>query len=209
MNTLLTKQCRNCNKDFQVWQATIESGKRKGKEWGVFCGRSCRNSGKFHHKYNGGIDKTVRTCKNCAKDFIITIQMTRDRPAIFCTILCANKYNRQPTKGFTISTNGYRQLYMPNHINAIGCYFPEHRYVMEQSIGRYLATGEIVHHKNRDKLDNRLENLVIMTPSEHAIEHIPDRNNAVDWTPKRRKAFGEQVKAYRKEHFWSSKKVVT
>jgi hypothetical protein len=35
----------------------------------------------------------------------------------------------------------------------------QHRYVMEQSIGRKLEPHETVHHKNGDRRDNRLENL--------------------------------------------------
>ena len=50
-----------------------------------------------------------------------------------------------------------------------------YRWVMSQHLGRPLRTDEHVHHRNRDRADDRLENLVILTPTEHAALHAADR----------------------------------
>lgn len=50
----------------------------------------------------------------------------------------------------------------------------EHRLVMEQELGRPLAHNEQVHHINRDRADNRPENLMVLSPSDHTALHWAD-----------------------------------
>jgi hypothetical protein len=46
-----------------------------------------------------------------------------------------------------------------------------HRHLMEQHLGRKLGSDEVVHHINGDILDNRVENLQLMTRSQHSRLH--------------------------------------
>lgn len=55
----------------------------------------------------------------------------------------------------------------------------EHRHVLIEA-GHNLD-GLIVHHKNRDKSDNNLENLVVMSQSEHINEHRSELQNGASF----------------------------
>lgn len=52
-----------------------------------------------------------------------------------------------------------------------GKFVYEHRWVMEQYLGRPLLRSEHVHHINGDQKDNRIENLEILSRSDHAKAH--------------------------------------
>ena len=67
---------------------------------------------------------------------------------------------------------GYWRVYMPNHpYTSSQKYVREHRLVMERHLGRILLPTELVHHINGDIEDNRIENLMLFSRSEHMRYH--------------------------------------
>lgn len=73
-------------------------------------------------------------------------------------------------------SDGYIKVYAPDHPHCTADgYVMKHILVIEQSIGRYLTNKECVHHINHIRDDNRLENLRLMTLSEHMSMHMKER----------------------------------
>lgn len=71
-----------------------------------------------------------------------------------------------------IDKSGYVELRLPNHPDARKSgYILEHRLVMEKHIGRRLDSREVVHHKNGDKSDNRIENLHLFSDNSSHLRH--------------------------------------
>lgn len=68
---------------------------------------------------------------------------------------------------------------MKNKYKAIkinGRKYDEHRFIMEKYLGRKLTSDEVIHHINGLKYDNRIENLEIMSRSEHSRMHFAGKS---------------------------------
>jgi len=59
---------------------------------------------------------------------------------------------------------------------------PAHRYVAARKLGRNLKKGEVVHHVNRNKTDNRRANLwVFSSQKKHDSAHRRDKKRFGRW----------------------------
>lgn len=111
-----------------------------------------------------------RACAECGAAF----RPARDS-ARYCSRPCARKKNggwNRSADGQTWWTNakGYiegRVTMQDGSVRRV----KQHRWLMENYLGRKLGAREQVHHVNGDKQDNRIENLIVITDSEHSIHH--------------------------------------
>lgn len=85
-------------------------------------------------------------------------------------VLAAKKKRQRGER--TSFGNGYYYVLMPTHPNSNSSgYVAEHILVITEHIGRPLRKGEVVHHINLNKHDNRIENLAIANRQQHADWH--------------------------------------
>ena len=87
--------------------------------------------------------------------------------------------NNGSWKGGVVYDNGYRFIWVgPSHPRNRNGYVQEHVLIMEKHLGRYLkyygrgnAENEVVHHIDKNRLNNNISNLQLMTLREHSILH--------------------------------------
>jgi len=118
---------------------------------------------------NRGISTSViRKCRQCGTD----VFSRPDQPQDFCNPEHFYEYRNNHPEEFSKPV-GHRRMqggYWKVKIGT-GKWMDEHRYVMEMVIGRPLRKDEVVHHKNGDPLDNRPENLMVTSHSQHRKIH--------------------------------------
>jgi len=131
----------------------------------------------------------ILNCKECGKK-IKTFPSRKGRKK-YCSVICRAKNNPNRFKkghkwvgklktNKRIHSSGYIEIYSPYHpFKSKRNSVLEHRLVMEKHLKRFLLPKEHIHHKNGNKKDNRLKNLVLLSHSEHAKYHskFRKRNN--------------------------------
>lgn len=122
--------------------------------------------GSKNPNWKGG--KIQLICAGCGKKYYVFLGV-KDRSRYCCKECFYKRHPHKPHK----DGRGYVWLFKPGHPNSTSNgYIREHRYLMEQKLGRLLSEDEVVHHINNKQDDNRITNLKLYnTQSEHLKEH--------------------------------------
>lgn len=123
---------------------------------------------RYKHK---GHKKFKKECKKCSKVFY-----TSGKKVLCCSHSCARQLNLKthPCYKGKVIINGYICIKSDHHPHVVNGYVGEHRLVMEKHLDRFLEKNEVVHHIDRNKQNNNISNLQVMTNSEHLKLHIKE-----------------------------------
>ena len=151
--------CRTCLHSFSAQIREINRGN------GIYCSAKCSSNRPRTPK------QPNHKCSRCTKLFYRPKSKSDERQTkhgfLFCSRKCKDNSQRiggikeiQP-KHYGTSTADYRALAFANLLNQCArCGFDKHLKVLE------------VHHKDRNRSNNQLENLEILCPTCHTIEHF-------------------------------------
>ncbi len=141
------------------------TAKRQQDGRGKYCSRKCLHISQRKPK--------VITCIVCGTTKTITSRQYANRKGLFCSYACRGIYmsgsNHAMWKGgvYVKKDTGYVMEYDPARRKHVR----QHRLVMERHLGRELLPNEIPHHRNEQKGDNLIGNLLLMTSKKHKSMH--------------------------------------
>lgn len=174
--------CQECGKDFVMMAAYLTAYRKKFGHDPLYCSMDCSTAGRRRKS-----EETHNfTCLNCGKT-----QSVRRKPGgrlyreqKYCDQACKSEAQAKAAAerfeaggvGRHVKRNGYVWISIPALASSTGKKreMLEHRYVMEQHLGRPLEPGETVHHKDGDRANNALSNLELRVGNHGPGQEVHD-----------------------------------
>lgn len=151
MSGMLVKNCPNCDGEYKTYRSINKK----------YCSPECLDM----YRKNAQYEKYKTNCILCDKEFLPS------RPAegaMYCSYKCRGISDRKDR----VYRAGYWCVLVADHpCSTAQGYVRIHRLKMEKKIGRYLREDEVVHHIDENKGNNNIDNLQLMTISEHNRHH--------------------------------------
>lgn len=114
-----------------------------------------------------------RPCDECGEMFKPSYKLNAKRGRYCsnpCRMTALQRVPRHRNDGFVgYSPKGYRRIRVWE--DGRKRVVVEHRWVMEQHLGRKLSPKEVVHHINHERTDNRIENLQLFASQRDHLAH--------------------------------------
>lgn len=175
------KQCVKCGKEFRVPPSRAEKAK--------YCSQRC------HYEDDRPSTQLWRLCERCGKAFQTWPAWEKRGGGKYCSYSCFNEIPREPRfgkensnwkGGKTRHSDGYWYIRAYGHPFSSSGYILEHRLVAENHLRQndphnaalieiggnlYLSPKYDVHHADGDRMNNVIENLKVLTKSEHKKLH--------------------------------------
>jgi hypothetical protein len=173
--------CEQCGKSFCFKPAYLKEYRKKFNKDPMYCSRNCSNLG----RRKTADEKHKSECKNCGKEYYKTRRKgsgTIYRQQQLCSKQCKSEWTSKifrEKNGLPEITRRLRRGYVLLRIPARDGNPPrevlEHRYNMEQKLGRPLRKNETVHHKFGNRQDNEPIRLELWVKNHGPGQRVTDQ----------------------------------
>ena len=181
-------RCSACKKSYRMPTFRYKYNQSRRAKF-AFCSYKCR--GRIFELI--GFKKKKKTtwislhCFQCKKQFTVSqtnnyLRRRRRTRKTFCSVKCKTALQRRGgalAPGWRGGRHAFPSLkgYITLQVGPNKRMF-EHRVVMERHLRRKLQPSEVVHHRNGNRADNRISNLVICKSTGYHSKRYHPRSNA-------------------------------
>ena len=169
MITTITKLCLNCQEPFKAKPSEVNRGNAK------YCTKKCAYEliiKKRLEKFAIANKPNVE-CAFCKIKFYLNESKKKNSKSGF--YFCCREH-----KDISQRIGGIKQIQPPHYTNAGRVYrdiaFRTKQYICERCNYNKIPEVLVVHHKDRDRQNNNIENLEVLCPTCHSEEHFNNKD---------------------------------